>query len=531
MLKILTADFDDYLRDESKMAGGEAGRVVFPESAAETAWFLKSNAATGGKVTISGARTGIVGGAVPKGGTVLSLERMNQIKEFRYDSYCDEWVIRVEPGVSLAAFQKCLSEKLPPDSRIPLGLGAFQKDPRRFFFPVDATESTASLGGMAATNASGARSFGYGAFRRYARAAQMVLADGEILNLRRGQTKAGNDGRLHLKTESGKELTIPAPGYRIPLVKHTAGFYNQAELDPIDLLIGSEGLLGAIVELELAVRVEPEFWFGGLAFFASEAEAVRFVRFIRNERPGIAATAAQTDGAISGCRPVALEYFDGAALQLFNETPKRRELNLPEIPQKAGAGIFFEQEGREAELDMVYEAWAAALSHYGSSMEQVWSAVDPKEHSKLKSMRHLVPEAVNLRVGENRKRCPAVHKVGTDLAVPDPYLEELVALYRRSLREADIPAVIFGHIGDNNLHVNMLPTDETGLQKAKALHLQWAEWAVRRGGTVVAEHGIGKLKGELLRVLYDETALAGMRSVKEAFDPRGIFAPGNVITG
>jgi D-lactate dehydrogenase (cytochrome) len=341
------------------------------------------------------------------------------------------------------------------------------------------------------------------------------------LKIRRGQRRVDSENTIQLTTESGGKLTIPVPRYQIPAVKHTAGFYNQPGLDPIDLFIGSEGLLGAIVELELAVKPEPELWFGGVAFFGAEADAMKLVRLIRDERPAM----------FSACRPVALEYFDRAALRLFNDTQGRRELRLPEIPPEIGAGLFFEQEAEEAHLEEIYDAWAAALNACGSSMDQVWSAMDPKDHAKLKSMRHLVPEAVNQRVGENRKLCPEVHKVGTDLAVPNPYLEELVALYRRSLAEEHLPAVIFGHMGNNNLHVNMLPTDSLGLQKAKSLHLKWAEWAVRHGGTVVAEHGLGKLKGELLRVLYNETALAEMRAVKQALDPQNILGPGNVITG
>ncbi|MCL6591619.1 MAG: FAD-binding oxidoreductase [Firmicutes bacterium] len=525
MLKILSIDFDGYLRDESKLAGGEASEVVFPETAVDVIEFFKANSTCGGKITLSGARTGIVGGAVPMGGKVLSLERMNQIKEFRYDAETGEWVVRVEPGVSLAAFQKCLLLKLLPDSRVPPGFEAFQRDRRRFFFPVDATESSASLGGMAATNASGARSFGYGPFRRYVRALEIVLADGEVVKIRRGQTSAGPMDSIHLTTESGGKFIIPVPRYRIPAVKHTAGFYNQPGLDPIDLFIGSEGLLGAIVELELAVKPEPEIWFGGVAFFESETDAVHLVRHIRDE-----AWEAFCFGR-HAARPVALEYFDRAALQLFNGTLGRRELQLPEIPPGVGAALFFEQEASWADLESIYDAWAAALAACGSSMERVWSALEPKDHLKLKSMRHLVPEAVNQRVGENRKLCPEVHKIGTDLAVPNQYLEEMVALYRRSLAEEGLPAVVFGHIGDNNLHVNMLPTDSGGLQKAKSLHLKWAQWAVRHGGTVVAEHGLGKLKGELLRVLYNEAALEEMRAVKAALDPQNILGPGNVIMG
>ena len=517
MVKILTGGLDDYLRDESNLAEGRATEVALPETPSEVVEFVRHCAARKTKITISGARTGIVGGAVPYGGAVLSLERMNAIQEFSYDPAADEWRVRLEPGVALADLQQCLQTKTGPDSRPIQNLAGFQNDPRRFFFPVDATENTASLGGMTATNASGARTFGYGATRNYIRSLQVVLAGGEILNIRRGRIQADTEGKIRLTTGSGRMISIPAPGYRIPQVKHTAGFYNGPGLDPIDLFIGSEGLLGIIVQIELALIVEPAIWFGGLAFFPGEREAAQFVRMVRDAKGS------------PDCRPVALEYFDAAALQLFNESGQRKELQLPEIPGYARAGIYFEQGCREPELETVYEDWESVLQNCGSSINDVWSGLDTKDNQKLKKMRHLVPEAVNRIVAGNRRTCPAVHKVGTDLAVPDPYLEDLIRQYRDRLAEEEIPAIIFGHIGNNNLHVNMLPVDEMGLKKAKALHLEWARWAVGRGGTVIAEHGVGKLKGELLRILYSEPELAQMRAVKQALDPEDLLGPGNGI--
>ncbi len=517
MVGVLTSGLDDYLRDESNLAGGWAQEVALPESPDDVAEYVRHCAKNGIKLTVSGARTGIVGGAVPFGGVVLSTERMNAIKEFAYESASGEWRVKLEPGVLLADLQRCVQMKRAPDSRTILGLAGFQNDPRRFFFPVDATEDSASVGGMTATNASGARTFGYGPTRTYVRALQVVLADGELVNIRRGEIQADQNYNIRFTTESGKKLSVPAPHYQTPQVKHTAGFYSSHGLDLIDLFIGSEGLLGVIIELELAIEVEPERWFGGLAFFPGEVEAVQFVRRVRDLE------------TIAICRPSALEYFDQSALRLFNQSGQRKELQMPEIPGYSRAGIFFEQGCRESELEMVYDAWEDVLHDCGSSIDDVWSAMEPKDNQKLKKMRHLVPETVNRIVAENRRRCPAIHKVGTDLAVPNPYLDDLIKLYRSRLAEEEIPAVIFGHIGNNNLHVNMLPTDEKSLRKAEMLHLEWAKWAVERGGTVIAEHGIGKIKGELLNILYSETDLAGMRAVKQALDPEDLLGPGHGI--
>ncbi|MGE5528491.1 MAG: FAD-binding oxidoreductase [Patescibacteria group bacterium] len=502
----LTTSIEDYLRDESRAPGGAAEAVFLPETEAETAELLRACQNDGTPVTISGARTGIAGGAVPHGGIVVATDRLNRIERSGLDEASGEWRVTLGPGVSLRELQA-------------LDLAARANGAparRRFFFPVDATEDSASLGGMAATNASGAMSFGFGAVRNYVRALRVVLAGGEILSLRRREYLAGAGVDLRVRTESGKEVAIPVPTYRTPPIKHMAGLYASTPLDAVDLFVGAEGSLGIITELELALIPVPMMLFGGLAFFPSEEAALGFVRTVRDEKPA----------GTESCRPVALEYFDAAALDLANRAEAREQLHIPPLPA-AGAAVYFEQCCGEDEIEELAGAWSVALEMNGSSLEGVWSSLEEKDRSRLKSLRHLVPEEVNRQVGINRRGCPAVHKVGTDLAVPHARLGELFRAYRAGLAREDIPAVIFGHIGDDNLHVNMLPQDEETLARAKALHLEWAALAVSLGGTVAAEHGIGKLKRALLRVMYRAEDLAEMDAVKKALDPKGILCLGN----
>ncbi|MGE5599581.1 MAG: FAD-binding oxidoreductase, partial [Bacteroidota bacterium] len=291
-------------------------------------------------------------------------------------------------------------------------------------------------------------------------------------------------------------------------------------LDAVDLFVGAEGTLGAIGEVELALVPAPAAWFGGLAFFPTEESALDFVRLVRDERPADAAA----------CRPAVLEYFDRAALDLADRSGRRREIGLPAMPHEAGAAVYFEQGCGADELETLFAAYDRVLAMCGSSADAVWSALEEREQAKLKSLRHLVPEEVNRLVAENRRHCPAIHKVGTDLSVPNAALEALVRAYRTRLAEEGIPAVVFGHLGENNLHVNMLPRDEEELGRAKALHREWASLAVSLGGTVAAEHGIGRLKGELLHLLYGPGELAQMAAVKRALDPGGILNPGHVLS-
>src|SRR6476469_5067008 len=144
---------ENYLTDASNMPGGHAEKLFVPESASDIAEILREANASGIPVTISGARTGTVGGAVPFGGYVISLERMNKIKSIDRE----KMTAVVEPGVILGDFQKAV-------------------DAEGFFYPPDPTEWSCQIGGTVATNASGSRSFKYGATREFVRRIRVVLA-------------------------------------------------------------------------------------------------------------------------------------------------------------------------------------------------------------------------------------------------------------------------------------------------------------------------------------------------------------------
>jgi len=120
-------------------------------------------------------------------------------------------------------------------------------------------------------------------------------------------------------------------------------------------------------------------------------------------------------------------------------------------------------------------------------------------------------------------------KVGTDMAVPDLHLKDMMESYRSMLATERIRHVIFGHIGNNHLHVNMIPSNYDELLRAKKLYLSFAKRAVDMGGSVSAEHGIGKLKKEFLTIQYGEEAIGEMRAVKNALDPGHLLNPGDVL--
>ncbi|MDD3545651.1 MAG: FAD-linked oxidase C-terminal domain-containing protein, partial [Kiritimatiellae bacterium] len=130
-----------------------------------------------------------------------------------------------------------------------------------------------------------------------------------------------------------------------------------------------------------------------------------------------------------------------------------------------------------------------------------------------------VPEQVNAIIADRKRGCPDLTKLGTDLSVPNYRLPDVMRLYRRDLHDANLEHVIFGHIGNNHLHVNIMPRDMDEYSRGKELYRAWAGQVVDWGGSVSAEHGIGRLKKDLLALMYGPETVAGMRALKRLFDP------------
>jgi len=148
---------------------------------------------------------------------------------------------------------------------------------------------------------------------------------------------------------------------------------------------------------------------------------------------------------------------------------------------------------------------------------------------KLVAFRHAIPESINRIIAERKRQHPNLTKLGSDMAVPDDKLDWVMKLYEETLTQASLEALKFGHIGDNHLHVNILPHNESEYAQGKQLFEHWAREVVAAGGTVSAEHGIGKLKHALLAELYGAPALDEMRALKRCFDPQGLLNPGNMF--
>jgi FAD/FMN-containing dehydrogenase len=445
-----------YLIDASGYKG-TADRILIPDDEAGVVQVLREASAAGVPVTVSGAGTGLTGGRVPQGGWVVSLERLNSIEIREGSAVCGA-------GVLLRDLQAAAA-------------------PSRQFYAPDPTEWGASIGGTISTNASGSRSFRFGDTRRHVRALRVVLANGEVLALRRGDK----------------------PPFEFPSIappastKNTAGYYLRTGMDYLDLFIGQEGTLGVVTEAELTMLPAPRDLFTGVVFFDSDDTAL---------------------AAVDAWRPVdslrMLEYMDAASIDLLRG-------RFPEIPAEVRAALLIEQ--AVAEGDDTEEAWIERLEASGALLEASWFATSAADRERFRRFRHAVPEAVNDLVRQRN-----LTKMGSDFAVPITRNREMLAVYREALdREFPGQYVIFGHIGDAHLHPNILPANDAEWARAKGLMNDFARRAVEMGGTVSAEHGLGKRKRDFLPIQFSAGEIGAMKQVKARLDPRGLLGRGTLF--
>jgi D-lactate dehydrogenase (cytochrome) len=198
-----------YLEDSAHTPGGHARSVVLAADEGQVAEVLRSS----DRVLCAGAQSSLTGGATPQGGVVLSLSRMTRVLE-----WCAA-AVRVEAGLTLAELEVELRR-------------------RDLYYPPVPTYDGATIGGTVACNAAGAATFKYGSTRQWVQAITVVLAGGDVLEIRRGECRADGDGVFDIALGAGRRARFVTPSYRMPPVpKRSLGYHAEPRMDLIDLFI------------------------------------------------------------------------------------------------------------------------------------------------------------------------------------------------------------------------------------------------------------------------------------------------------
>ena len=400
---------------------GRATALVRPGNTAQVAAVLAACRDARVYVTVQGGRTSLVAGTVPEHDDVLlSTERLTALGEVDRT----EGRIRAGAGVTLASVQ---------DAAAAAGL----------LVGVDlASRESATIGGMAATNAGGLHTVRYGAMREQVTGLEVALPDGSVLQRHSG---------VHSDNT----------GYDLP-----------------SLLVGSEGTLGVITEVDLRLHPVPAHRITALCGFTDLDALVTAARTLR-EIPTIAA----------------LELIDGRAADLG--------LSLP----VAGAWLLLVELAGDTEQTSLLADALADLPMRGEPVV----AVDPGDQQRLWRLRESLTETI-AHVGLPLK---------FDVALPLSEISRFAAAARDIAGHGT--SILFGHIGEGNLHLNILGCDQSG---EAALYGPMMDLIERSGGNVSSEHGVGSRKRDYLSMSRGEADIAAMRRIKAAFDPTGYLNAG-----
>lgn len=380
---------------------------------------------------------------------------------------------------------RSLDEISPVDVKsktVSVGPGALVGDIKRaaaaaglLFAPDPTSEEESTIGGAIACNASGARTFKYGPTRQHVESLKIVMANGELREFRRSN-----------------------------LEKNTVGYAFAHE--PLDWFIGSEGTLGVIVEAKLSLLPLPADVVGLAAFFATEGEALDFVVAARESRTVV---------------PRCIEYFDDQAIAIA-----RADASGTKIPAGSKTMIYIEEE-ITADLDTTLAKWSDLLESVTTDFEPL---VFDGERSlrEARRLRHSVPATMNERGG--RHLHAGGRKVSTDWAVPYARIGEAIRMARTFAADYGVQQpVIYGHAGNGHPHQNFVAKDQDELTTIEKAVEQTLRHVIAMGGTVAAEHGIGKIKRRWLPLQMNALQIAMMGAVKRELDPLGLLAPGNIL--
>ena len=447
-LRLLTAaaDLEHYGRDWTRRWTPAPRAIALPASVEEVQAIVRWANEQAVAIVPSGGRTGLSGGAVAANGElVLSLERMQRVLGF--DAV--DRTLTVQAGMILQHVHDAARQH---------GL----------IYPVDfAARGSCSIGGNIATNAGGIRVIRYGNTREWIAGLKVVAGNGELLDLNRG------------------------------LVKNSSGY------DFRQLLVGSEGTLGIVVEATLKLT-DPPLPSQVMLLALPDMDALMQVFALFRARLALQA----------------FEFFTDHALRHVLAHGAQRAID--------GDYPYYVVTEFDAADERQQEA---ALAAFELALEQGWVsdgviAQSEAQAAALWRLREGITESL-------APRRPYKNDISVRVGAVPAFLHDMQALLAREYPQAEV--VWFGHIGDGNLHINVLRPDDLAeaafIEQCEHVTHLLADTLQRHGGSISAEHGIGLVKRAYLDSTRSAAEIDLMRGVRKVFDPRGILNPGKLFAG
>jgi D-lactate dehydrogenase (cytochrome) len=467
------------IRDRSNRTA--QAEVYRPATEADLIKLLQDFNRSQTSVTIAASRTALTGSCVPEIGVVIDIMSLAP----------------VPVSLDLPLGKKLLSPNLIIED-----LDVALDQEQRVYLPTPGYKKC-SLGGNVATNASGPRTFSFGPTRDHVWFLRVVLMDGAVLEITRGERISEGDD-FKITSLEGKIYTIPCPNYEWTPIKNATGLYAAKPLDLIDLFIGSEGLLGVITQIGINTHTfEPKIRTEAY-FFERETDALKVVEAARE----YGFDKAQKKGFIS------IEFMDQGALKLVGDK---------------------NYENYEAAVEIEYFASDQALIDFWQSLTTQFLMPARLVGAAVAEFRYSIP--LNL---SNLLREYKTVKIASDFAVPVAQFPKMWQAYKQAMERFEtlsvpgtVSTAIWGHIGDCHLHCNFIPQSKAQEALGQQLYLSLAKQCVALGGVLSAEHGVGKKRfvdGCSLLELQNKAMIAEIAKVKTSLDPLFLLNAGNLIS-
>jgi len=454
-----------FLSDESRLTGS-AQSISFPKNEADILSVLEALDADRTPVTIQGGKTGISGGAVPLGGHILNLGRMNRVKSF-CTTRGGRHLLRVESGLTLFDLTRAVARL---------------KTPTALFWPPAPSETGATIGGVIANAAGGLCARHYGEAEAHVEALRVMNADGFVQEL----VRSGEDGFDTLMAAC----------------------------------IGGEGMYGVVTELTLRLLPKPASTWGIAFFFEDRGDGLAFARAAN----GIAPPA---DADVAAVESLDRATIDGIAAHKDHLSAIRA---VPDVASRADLLVYVEIHGdSEAAVEAVAENLMDLAVARHSDVDASWAFSGEMEMRPMHRFLHAAIETALLDLESVRREHPAVVRLGIDFMLgsndPAAFVENL----EKGLKQHGLIGNFLGHIGRGRLHLNMRPRDEKEYGNGCGLLEQWAENCPALTAGAVKAYGVGKLNKHLFRRAASPEQVDRLVRLKQHLDPGRRWNPGNMI--
>jgi len=486
----ITADKDiinGYERDSSNISG--SGNILCrPKNELECALILQWFQSAQIPITISAGKTNLTGSATPKGGVVLSTEKMTQ-PEVKVDSVAN--TVSTPVGIYLEDMRK----------------EVLRQSNKTLHYPVDPTSrEEAMVGGTLSCNASGFIPGPAGATRFWTEGLDFLTADGYKISCRRGDYVSENGEFIMEYPDKSVMLTIPT--YPRPKIKNASGPFSDVNgrIDLVDFLVGSEGIFGVITSAIFTLKKMPDDFLDLFFTLPKELDAVHFHQYISDH----------FNGDLS--QITALEYF-GYNCQTYMNHREKLFNSTSEV------GIYLQIPLYNKMVEDVAENWFNILLKSDCNIHEDGILLLNTTHNwkTFFEARHSMPANAL-----EKTRQLNTWSILTDTIVPPDNFSEFLDITHSILQTANIEYLLFGHLGDCHLHFHLIPTKS---QQTKALEVynQIIENSTELGGVYSAEHGTGKRKRLDFIKCFGEGAADQVRNAKAAIDPSFLLNRGNVV--